>query len=92
MNSKVILSFIACILIILVFGKSFYMPIKIIVKLVVNSILGAFLIFIINLVGTSFDFHIGLNILNSIIVGILRSSRSNINNHFEIILLYMNKV
>lgn len=71
MDSKVILTFIACILIILVFGKRFYMPIKRIVKLIANSVLGALIIFVINLVGTSFDFHIGFNIVNSVIVGIL---------------------
>ena len=71
MDNKVILSFIACILVLIVFGKSFLMPIKKTIKLVVNSAVGALIIFIINLVGTSFDFHIGLNIINSIIVGIL---------------------
>lgn len=71
MESKVILSFIACILIILVYGKNFYLPIKRIVKLVVNSVLGALIIFIINVVGTSFEFHIGFNIFNAIVVGIL---------------------
>lgn len=71
MDSKVILTFVACILIILIFGKKFYMPIKRVVKLIANSILGALIIFIINLVGTSFEFHIGFNIFNSIVVGIL---------------------
>ncbi len=71
MESKVILSFIACILIILVFGKTFYLPIKRVLKLVANSVLGAFIIFVINLVGTSFEFHIGFNIFNAVVVGIL---------------------
>ena len=68
---KIILIFIACIAILVVFGKSFAWPIKLITKLIINSALGALLIFIINLVGTSFNFHIGLNVINSIIVGIL---------------------
>ena len=71
MESKVILTFIACILIILVFGKTFYLPIKRVLKLVANSVLGAFIIFVINLVGTSFEFHIGFNIFNAVVVGIL---------------------
>lgn len=71
MDSKVILSFVACVAILLVFGRSFLGPIRKTLKLVGNSVLGALLIFIINLVGTSFDFHIGLNIVNSIIVGLL---------------------
>lgn len=68
---KIVLIFIACIAILVVFGKSFAWPIKLITKLIINSALGALLIFIINLVGTSFNFHIGLNVINSIIVGIL---------------------
>lgn len=68
---KIILIFIACIAILVVFGKSFAWPIKLITKLIINSALGALLIFIINLVGTSFNFHIGLNVINSVIVGIL---------------------
>lgn len=71
MDNKVILTFIACIAIIIIFGKYFAFPIKKIAKLIGNSILGALIIFIINLVGASFDFHIGFSILNSIIVGVL---------------------
>ena len=40
-------------------------------KLVINSVLGGISIFLINLVGANFGFHIGLNILTSILVGIL---------------------
>ena len=71
MDSKIVLIFIACLGIIVVFGKFFIIPAKRIIKLLINSILGGVLIFIINLVGNSFDFHIGLNIINSIIVGLL---------------------
>ena len=71
MDTKVILSFLLCVIILVVFGKKFLLPIKVITKLIANSIIGAMIIFLINLVGTSFDFHIGLNIINSIIVGLL---------------------
>lgn len=71
MDTKYVLSFIACIAILFFFGKTFVFPVKKILKLLGNSILGALIIFIINLVGTTFNFHIGLSILNSIIVGIL---------------------
>ncbi len=71
MDNRIIFTFIACIAILIVFGKYFSFPIKKIIKLVGNSILGAIIIFFINLVGTSFNFHIGFSIVNSIIVGIL---------------------
>lgn len=71
MDYKTILTLIACVGIIMVFGKTIFMPMKKIIKFIVNSILGAILIFIINLIGISFDFHIGFNIINSITVGVL---------------------
>ncbi len=71
MNNRVILTFIACIAILIVFGKYFSFPLRKILKLIGNSVLGALIIFLINLVGTSFEFHIGFSIVNSVIVGIL---------------------
>lgn len=71
MDNRIILVFIACIAILIVFGKYFSLPLKRIIKLVGNSLLGALIIFLINLVGTSFNFHIGFNIVNSVVVGIL---------------------
>lgn len=36
-----------------------------------NSVLGGILIFIINVIGANFNFHIGLNLFTSIFVGLL---------------------
>ena len=66
-----ILTYVACICFIFLFGKLFIMPIKKILKLVFNSILGGISIYIINLIGNMYNFHIGLNIFTSIIVGLL---------------------
>ena len=66
-----ILIYLACIIGIFIIGKIFALPIMKILKLVFNSILGALLIYIINLIGNAFSFHIGLNYITSIFVGIL---------------------
>ena len=71
MDNRIILVFISCLAILVIFGKYFAFPLKKILKLIGNSILGALIIFLINLVGTSFNFHIGFSIINSVIVGIL---------------------
>ena len=63
--------YIACICFLFVFGRIFILPLKSILKLVLNSCLGALMIFIINLVGTLFNFHIGLNYITAIFTGIL---------------------
>ena len=71
MDNRIILVFVSCLAILVIFGKYFAFPLKKILKLIGNSILGALIIFLINLVGTSFNFHIGFSIINSVIVGIL---------------------
>lgn len=71
MQFNTIITFLACIIFIFIFGKIFIWPLKNILKLVFNSILGGIIIYIINLVGMIFGFHIGLNIITSLIVGIL---------------------
>ena len=42
-----------------------------IIKLIGNSIVGGIIIFLINLIGANFGFHIGLNIGTALVVGIL---------------------
>lgn len=71
MDFNIIISFLTCIIILFIFGKIFIMPLKSILKLIFNSILGGVCIYVINLIGANFGFHIGLNILTSMLVGIL---------------------
>ena len=66
-----IIPYIACIFFLFIFGRIFIVPIKTILKLVINSIFGGVMIFIINLIGAIWGFHIGLNLITSIFVGIL---------------------
>ena len=49
-NTNTIIIFLSCIFAILIFGKLFIIPIKQILKLVFNSIIGGILIIIINIV------------------------------------------
>ena len=70
MDSNII-TYLACICFLFIFGRVFIIPIKKILKLVLNSIIGGFLIYIINLIGANWGFHIGLNFFTSILIGIL---------------------
>ena len=67
-NALVILG---CIVVLWIIGKMFSVPLKALFKLIINSVLGGLLIFIINLIGAVWNFHIGLNIVTAILVGIL---------------------
>ena len=71
METKVILIFILCVMVLFFFGRTFIMPIRKIIRVGFNSIIGLIIIFIINLIGTSFNFHIGMNFINSTIIGLL---------------------
>lgn len=83
METNTIIIYLACIIGLIIFGKIFILPIKTILKIVGNSILGGLLIFIINLIGNAFNFHIGLNIVTALVVGILGVPRSNITCNFK---------
>lgn len=71
MDNNILITFVVCILTIFIIGKIFAWPIRGIIKIIGNSIIGGLIIFIINLIGTNFNFHIGLNILTALIVGVL---------------------
>ena len=71
LDLNTVIPYIACIFFLFILGKIFIVPIKIILKLVINSILGGIIIFVINFIGSFWGFHIGLNFITSIFVGIL---------------------
>ena len=60
-----------CIVVLWIIGKIFSVPLKALFKLIINSVLGGLLIFIINLIGAVWNFHIGLNIVTAILEGVL---------------------
>ena len=70
MNQNII-TFLACVCFLFLIGRVFALPVKKVLKLVFNSILGGGLIYVINIIGSSFGFHIGLNLVTSIAIGIL---------------------
>lgn len=71
MELNTIIPYIIGVVILFLFGKIFLLPIKSILKLIGNSVLGAILIYIINLIGGAFNFHIGLNFITILFVALL---------------------
>jgi len=71
LDNNTLLVYIACICFLFLFGRIFILPIKSILKLAFNSILGGLGIYLINLVGGLFSFSIGINYITAIVVGIL---------------------
>lgn len=85
LDSNSIIVYVACVIFLFLIGKFFIIPLKSIGKIIGNSILGGILIFIVNSIGSLFDFHIGLNIGTAIITGILGVPRCYFINNFKII-------
>lgn len=71
MDNNILITFVVCVISIFILGKIFALPLKGILKLIGNSVVGGIIIFLINLVGANFGFHIGLNIGTALVVGIL---------------------
>jgi len=66
-----LIAYISCIVFLLLFGRIFIVPIKKVFKVILNSVLGGITIFLINLIGSAFGFHIGLNVFTSLLIGLL---------------------
>lgn len=58
-------------IVIYILGKIFYIPLKHIGKLLLNSIFGGISLIILNGIGSLFSFHIGLNVGTALTIGIL---------------------
>lgn len=59
------------ILIVLALGKAFVVPMKLLLKLLLNGLIGGIAILVINLIGGLVGFTIPLNIVSAFIAGIL---------------------
>lgn len=66
-----ILTYISGFCILFVLCRVFIVPLKAMLKLLLNSSFGAIIILIINFVGSFFSFHVGLNFFTIIFVSIL---------------------
>ena len=71
MEANNVIVFLGCIVFLFLIGKFFVIPLKWILKIVGNSVLGAIIIFLVNLIGGMYGFHIGLNVITTLVVGIL---------------------
>ena len=71
MDATSVIIYLACLIVIFIVGKIFFVPLKSIFKLLINSILGGILIYIVNIVGEFFGFHIGLNVGTALFTGLM---------------------
>lgn len=67
----IFLTYVGAILLIFIFGRIFVWPMKVVIKLALNSLIGGAAILLVNALGAQWDIFIPLNILNAFIVGVL---------------------
>ena len=67
----IFLTYAGMVVLIFIVGKIFLWPLKMILKLVANSLIGGLIILIINAIGAGFGIFIPLNVLSALIVGVL---------------------
>ncbi len=77
-----IITYLACICFIFIFGRIFIVPLKKILKLVLNSIVGGIVIYVVNVIGGTVGFHIGLNFFTSILVRVIGITRCSLFNSY----------
>ncbi|MGI6777164.1 MAG: pro-sigmaK processing inhibitor BofA family protein [Acetivibrionales bacterium] len=66
-----IIAYIAGIIFLYILGRLFLIPMKVILKLIYNALIGGIVLIVINAVGGIFGFHLAVNIFSSLIVGML---------------------
>lgn len=67
----IFLAYTAGLMIIYFFGRLFLVPIKIILKLLLNSVIGGVVLLLINLIGSGFGVSLPVNLITALVVGIL---------------------
>jgi len=71
MEGNIVIAYLSAIIVLFILAKVFILPIKWIARLIGNSLLGLILLWIVNLIGTNFNFSIGINIFTILLSGIL---------------------
>lgn len=71
MSPTTILAYLAGLLLLYIVGMLLVIPIRILIKLLINAIIGGVVLFFFNLIGGLFGTTIAINPLNAIIVGVL---------------------
>lgn len=71
MEAGIFLIYTACLMLIYFFGKWLLIPLKIILKVLVNSVLGGVALVILHLLCNNFEIFLPVNIITAVIAGLL---------------------
>ncbi len=71
LDYTIIIAYIFGIIILFLLGRLLFVPIKIVLRLVFNALIGGVAILLVNFLGSAFNFHMDLNVYSALIVGML---------------------
>lgn len=66
-----VIGLIIIVFVLIIFFKIIKKPIRLIFKLLLNTVLGFVILFVFNLIGTIFDFSIPINLISVLVTGFL---------------------
>ncbi|MGI6093245.1 MAG: pro-sigmaK processing inhibitor BofA [Veillonellaceae bacterium] len=68
---NIVLAYAFGILLIFLIGRVFLMPIKLVLRLIYNGLIGGIMLWVLNFVGAYFDFSIAINPITALVAGFL---------------------
>jgi inhibitor of the pro-sigma K processing machinery len=71
MPIPIILAYAVGILLILLFGRILVIPLKIVLKLVYNGLIGGLVLWVVNLIGSPMGFSLPITVWTALLVGLL---------------------
>lgn len=60
-----------CAVVVFILAKVIAAPAKVIKQVIINIVLGTFMLYLINYVGSYFNYSLGFNTVNAVIIGLL---------------------
>ncbi len=68
---NVVLAYLFGIILIYLVGRIFLMPLKLVIRLIYNGLIGGVMLWVLNLIGASFGFTIAINPITALVAGFL---------------------
>lgn len=68
---NVVLAYLFGIILIYLIGRIFFMPLKLVLRLIYNGLIGGIMLWVLNLIGAHFGFTIAINPITALVAGFL---------------------
>jgi len=70
-DTNMLVAYLFGIILLYIFGKVLFVPIKFLGKIVLNAIIGGGVLWILNILGGAIGIHVGINVITALAVGLL---------------------